>query len=1231
MKCLEFLAQSRSGMRMVGRSRFWAGVILVFAGMLFASHPAAAQNTGTIFGTVVDSTGAIVQHAKIAIFDADRGTTRTVTSNNVGEFTVDNLPVGTYQMTVSSPTFESYVLDGLKLDAEQQIKETVKLKPGPANETTVVADSGGVGLDTHSATLGNVIDNNLIENLPIDGENIVSLAALLPGVVDVNAPMTFTSDTGGPTFSASGGRNNQALLLFDGLMFNNLFYNTGINYPPHPALQEVSVILNNYKAEYGRSAGSIFNVLTRSGTNQIHGEIWDYIQNQMFNASNYAENGIRVEDNFHQFGATMGGPIVKDKVFFFGALQQLIGRLQETSGFLSTPTLSDRGLQADAVTALPCRSDGAFPGFTCANYTDQLFVAPTAAATGSYSKLLNPLDAGGSSGMQASPQDTINMQTSAWQQAGGQGVPPCLGLLSQANVFASTHGYYQNDPYGTTKVNSTSLTEMPYGEIPTACLNPVMMAIINKYVPTPGLLSDTGLIQAVVVGPDPQFDTNGLARLDYHFGRHSIDARYNYIRSTAFGSLGGDIPTFNPAHQYAYTNFGNLGDTWVMTPNIVNVLRVGYKRFENGHLPSDNHTLNDFGGIFVVPGIPTLPQIHGGGETLGTATQGYLDTINENFELEDKMTWSHGKHNVAAGFSFLRLQYLNRSDYSGSLSFGSTFTRLGMADNETGLVSSVQAQSRLVQGGIQHDVFAFVQDDWRLTSTLTLNLGVRYELPFQWFEPHGEAATFTPGYQSTVFPNAPGGLTFPGDQGILPSLVPTDYNGVAPRFGFAYDLFGRGKLVIRGGYGIFFDAVNANVVGVGEPYHYLLNESLPPGGASVPLQGFAPIPAGYNPKNPIFQAPYSIFFPDKNFRTPYIEAVNFGFQYKMPAGATLEANYVGRFARKLTIPLDLNPDIYDCSGGYFQSNPTLYCNNANSTSQSQAARVRYADFNYGGQGIVDILSVGTSNYNALQVTYRQRTTKRLSIMSSYTLSRSIDLQTNGQTTSNTAPDVFNIKSERGLSDTFAKHNFTMGWVVRLPNMTSGPGFVRNIFSNWVYSGKYLARTGHPFSVTINDDQALNAEPNQRAALVPGINPLLPSGRHRIDKINEWFNVLAFTYPTQGIFSPQQRNSFIGPGYITTDMNLGRDFPMQSLREGMRLNVRVDFFDVFNTPNLAQPNSTFSCQSTNLNGASCVSIPSNTNIGFSKTSTFGEITKTLGSASNSSATGRKAQIALTLYY
>ena len=1088
---------------------------------------------------------------------------------------------------------------------------------GSTSQSVTVVDNSSSAIDAKSATLGTMIDEKLIEDLPIDGHNAVALTALLPGVVDVNAPATFTGDTKGPTFSASGSRNTQNLMLFDGLMWNNLFYNTGINFPPPNSLQEISAVLNNYKAEYGRNAGSVVNVVTRSGTNQVHGAVWDYIQNQYFNAADYLST-VNPKDNINQVGFTIGGPVIKDKLFLFGAFQDLIGRLQ-TTGSIPVIGYAERGLNPDGVTARPCTTPGPFPGMTCASFL--------ADATGG--KIINPVSVAGTSGNQATATDAENNINVAYQQAGGTGQSPCIPLLFAAQTYQ----------FKVPGLSGTQQTYLPNGEVPVQCLNPVMLKVVNSFVPA--VVNSTGGL-AVTRSNSPTGDKNLLVRSDYVLnGQHSFDARYNLINSNSFGPLGVNsssvgVATYAILSQQALSNFGNVGWSWTITPNLLNRMRFGYKRFESTQRPTDNRTLNSFGGNFVETGVPTLPAFNFSNQfALGSTSQGYQDHINENIELNENMTWVKGNHTVQGGFEFLRLQYLTRSDYPGQIAFSSTYTGVSFADGMMGLANSVTAQNRLIQGGIQHAVFAWLQDDWRITAKLTLNLGARYELPFQWFEPHGQSATFIPGIQSTVFPGAVGGLGFPGDKGVLPSLVPTDYNGIAPRIGIAYDVTGAGKFLVRGGYGIFFDAVNANVVGVGEPYHYNFFTSIPVGGASVPLLQsiggpVTVIPPAFDPKNPQFIAPYSIFFPDRNFRTPYAEAVNFGIQYHVPHGGTLDTNYVGKFARKLTVPLDLNPAIYDCSGGYYQADPAKYCTNASSTTASTQQRLRYAPFNYGGQGIVDILSIGTSSYNALQMQYTQRGGKYLNMLASYTFSRAIDVDTNGQTTSNAVPNVFNIRSDRGLSDNNATHIFSVGWVVRYPSLNSDSRFVRAIVNNWVYSGTYQIHSGRPFSVTINNDSALDGEINQRAALVPGANPLLPSNRHRVAKVAEYFNVDAFTYPTVGTFSPVGRNAFIGPAYIMTNMTLGRDFPMSQWREGLRLNLRVEGYNVFNTPNLGQPQSTFSCSTTSTKGGSCTAAGGSYPLVFG-TPNFGSIRNTYGNNANTSTNGRKLQFAATVFF
>jgi hypothetical protein len=1176
----------------VGKIFFFSALCVALC-LLSGRAFSQGQNSGSISGNVTDSQKKVIPGAVLTLTSPDTGLTRTVKANAEGEYNFNQVPVGAYSLKATSGGFASYETSNIHVDANMSVHINAELQVGNVI-AQVTVQAGGSTIDTSSSTIGELIDNHLVQDLPVDGGNVVALAGLLPGVVNVNAPTTFTGERSGPTFNVSGSRNTQNLLLLDGSMWNNLFFNTGLNYPPRQGLQEISVLLNNYKAQYGRNAGSIFNVVSAAGSNQFHGKIWEYAENTAFDASDYVSK-LNPKLVQNQFGATVGGPVIKDKLFFFATFQN-IRVAQTATGLADVQSYAQRGLSAQG-TPLPCTSTGAFPGQNCASFAADV---PSNETVNTYLK--NPL---------YNPTATGNIAASdintAYTVAGGNGMSPCYTELSSA---LSTYGEY-----------------LPNSEIPGVCFNPVIVNVLDRYVPLPLTTASEASIPTFTNAPFPRGEYDGLFRVDYTRGHHNVDARYFISDTSDLAGKGISSTTAEGLANYeimadsGINNFANIGDTWIVSPNLLNVLRLGYKRYVNIEIPTDPTTLNQLGGQIQSFGQPTLPEFDFNVYDAGSTSEAYTHIVNEDIELDDSLSWTHGKHNIQVGADWLRLQYLNRAQYPGSIGFSTTFTGDVFADSLFGLVNSLSVANTENQAGIEHELFFYAQDDWRATSRLTLNLGLRYELPFVWYEPDKESDTFIPGYQSKVFPSAPAGLAYVGDRGIPRGLVNTDLDGFAPRVGFSYSLSGSGKTVMRGGFGLFFDALNANVIGVGEPFFDRFNYVTPGGGASEPLKGLAAVPLSYDSKNPQFVPPFSLFFPDKNFKTPYVMALNYGFQQALSHSATLEIDYVLKLGRHLTMPYDQNPSIYDCSGAYFQINPSLYCTDATDTGASYLARSRYLGYDNGGQGLVDFASVANSNYNGLQILFNQRASRSLTMIATYTYARSLDQDTNGQSDNNAIPDVFNLKSEYGPSDFNVTHNVTAGWVYYLPKMTKGSVWERAVLNDWQFNGIFQARTGLPYNLTVNNDPSLTDEPNQRPELLPGANPFLPKNRGLNEKIAEWFNTAAFGYPAKGTFSNLSRNKYVGPGLVQLNLTAGRTFPL-SFRAGTSLAFRVDAFNALNIVNLANPNSQFSCSS------STAMVPCQDPQAGSH---FGEIQSSFGANTSLTSNGRKLQLSLTFSY
>lgn len=1203
-------------------------VVLVCSLFLCAAGYAQTASTGAIGGVVSDAQGKIVINATVTLSSIEQGTVTIAKVNGRGEYTFANLKPGTYSVMVGAPTFASYTESSIHLNATENVRIDAKLTHGSSSENVTV-EAGSATIDTRSATLATVIDPTLVQNLPVDGNNVVSLAALLPGVTNINAPTTFTNDTGGPTYVASGSRANQNLFLFDGTMWNNVYYNTGLNFPPPLMLDEISVQLVNFKAQYGRNVGSVFNALTKSGSNTVHGQLWEYIQNQALNAKDYITH-LNPKLVQNQFGASVGGPILRDKLFFYLGFQDLRSVAAVVSN-TELPTAAERGLNPDGVTPRPCIT-AFWAGQNCASYAGD-YAAGANLLTGGLS---NPFYAGNAYATQAGTEILSTAATAAGQTAPYNAKQCYTDLQSLANTGTpSTEAY------------------LPNAEIPYECFNPVVANIYKKYLAIPavnGVPVSVPTSQATTAN-QPRNDWNGLSRVDLVLPRSTVDARFyvtnvNDVTANSVSPNGTADANYDLDANSGGIYDGNIGDRFVINGNMVNEVRVGYKRYNYTVVPIDKTTLVDLGSNFTDPGFPTLPILSANARfTIGSNSSAYSYSVNANEEIDDNFSYVHGNHSFKVGAQFLDLQYIHRYDQPVSLTAGgSDYTALGIADFTMGLIGTLTVGNRTNISALDHAYYFYAQDDWRATARLTLNLGMRYELARPWTQPDGQSVTWIPGYQSYKFVNVPASLAYQGDPGVPTSIIKTNYSNLAPRFGLAYDIFGNGRTVFRAGFGIFYDALNANTTGVGQPYHYTAQYTTPVGSFSQPMLNQVPVPPNYTgPSNAIFAGPISVNFADPNVTEPYTMAVNIGFQQRIKS-ATLEVTYVGKFGRHEVVPVDLNPDIYSCNpaNSYYQANPTVYCpvqptaygSSVPFTSTSDFARVTYPGFNYGGAGIVDNNTIGTSNYNGGQLIYTQRASKRLNAVVSYTYSRSLDDQSSGTTNASTLPRTYqssNVNINYGPSDFQSTHILNMGWTLKLPNLPKGPRFARAILDDWNFGGLYSAHTGQPFSVTTQADYELTREPGQRAPLATGLTGYLPYAgfRHRTDKVLHWFNYCSFANGNGGSASNPNlcgaaaenipfgytnavsRNSLYGPAFINTTFSVRRSVDLKY--RGARAELRADAFNVFNTPNLANPIAS-------VNGS-----------GTSTALDNGRIVATVGTNGTVGTNARRVQIAFLIFY
>ena len=1030
------MMNSRSALRLV--------TALLLSGLCSIAN--GQTTTATLFGVVRDGSGAVVPDAKVTARNTDTSFSRTGPSNGTGAYLITNLPVGPYSLLIQKTGFRDFTQSGITLQVDQNARVDAVLTVGQMTDTIEVS-AVAVNVDTRQTTVGDVVDRLRVQELPLNGRNVMELARIIPGISTVSAPTIDTVARNGPAISVAGGRNTQNEVRFDGASNVALYHNSALNLPSPDALQEFQVITSNFSAEYGRYGGGVFVAVTRAGTNRFHGTLWEYLRNKDLNARNFFST-TKPDLKQNQFGFTFGGPVIHNRTFFFGSYQGLRIAQSQLMASATPPTTAERGGNFSASSKKP--------------------------------------------------------------------VDPLTGL-----------------PF-------------PSAQIPSSRFDGVAAKLLSTYVPLAN--TPTGFVALV---PNPGTDNQFLWRLDHSINsRNSLNVRYFRDDSQNF-TQPGNIPNYEGTPQWLKNTNWAAHDTHTFSTSMINEFRIGINRNHSESASSGNLQLSDFGAIF--PGVvtPQLPSIGVTGYfSLGTNDR-YGDPTNI-YNVGDTIRWFHGAHSVSFGYEFTRNEFYGHgsSGNPGVISFDGSKTGNAFADFLVGKPLSVQQTSvynRTVKG---YSWFAFVQDDIRVSSRLSVNLGLRYELvpPFQ--NIHDTTNVYRPGQQSTVVPNAPLGMAFPGDKGVLPGLIATDKNNFGPRVGLAWDLTGNGKMALKASYGLFNENPRADMwtYGASNQPFVLLYQNLNPYSLTDPYRGHVdPFPYTYSKASATFTLPMGLFTVlDPTIKDPYIHHISASFERALPGNILVRVGYTGKLAHNLVRMSQFNPAVYTPG---------------NSTVANTDSRRILAAYGYASSRLISDNS--NSTYHSLPVSVNKRVTHGLTVMGAYTFSKYLDYFS-GDNLGTVPQDPYNNRADRSRSDTDRRHVFNMSIVYQIPAVGK-QWLVRSALGGWQVSSITGISSGAPINITTGVDASLTGVGSDRPNLVG--NPVLsPSSRGA--EIQKFFNIAAFVSNQAGRYGNVGRNALNGPASSKSDVALVKAFPVHE-RFGS-IQFRAEAYNVFNQVNLGSP-------------------------------------------------------------
>jgi len=1049
------------------RSRFLKSCLVscLHAGTFLAllvSLPAleAQVTTGTISGTVTDSSGASIGDAAVRIENIGTALGQMFTSDAQGRFTAPGLNVGEYTVTVSRAGFATAVRTGINLTVGASLVADFALQVGQANQTVTVA-AEAAQVDTTSSTLANLVETKQMVDLPLNGRNFQQLILLSPGV---NVAQTsVTSFYGkGDTYSIAGGRPEGAAYLLDGTDITNFFNHgsgagslgtsLGID-----AIGEFQTLTNTYSAQFGGN-GAVINAVSKSGTNNYHGTVFEFLRNSALDARDFfAPTSSPPPFRRNQYGGAIGGPIKKDKMFFFFNYEGLRQSLGLTNKITVPDANAHNGyLPCSAATGVPCGANGlAYVGFASPAIASAMALFPTASI---------PL-------------------------SGGIG-----------NAFA----------------NGTQVG--------------------NEYYM--------------------------LGRFDYTLSsKDAIFARYVIDNSSFTNPFPGTNAAGWPDSEPTRNQYMTVEERHIMSANLINVARASFVRTENAATSlTTNAALQFYPHLGGQDGNVTVTGLTG----LGPSALTPYTLIQNKFAESDDIYWTHGAHTIKIGLGLTRVQTFENQPFSGAGAY--TFpSLLGFLQGTPNRYGGAYPLGYVYPGGKtslfgnynvdayrafrEALVVPYINDDWKVNSKLTVNIGLRYD-----FDTNPKSAMnnllviANPPFNSIGGPISTGFTQVPNVWRHNPSL-----NNWGPRLGFAYDPFKDHKTSIRAGFGDNHNVIAPRVFTsgyvTGPPFASVI---VTPNAAQPVIPYPNPFIGSVTPPTP--SNGQTVDYNDT--KTPALYQWNFNVQHELPSDVILTVSYVGSHGSHLLTQSDMNPPIPQVVNGV-----TYFGNPATGLSYSRWSP------NF---GVINALQAnGKSSYNALQVNAVHRFSRNFQAQVAYTWSHSIDdgsassgLETGGGPRS----DPYDFALDRGASTFDIRQALRVNGVYTLP-------FKRNVFvSGWQLSGILSKTTGPPLLLTTGFDRELvgpSATGNERPNLNPGFN----AQSIVVGAVGEWYNPLAFSLQPSGTMGNLGRDIIRGPGVFNADLSLVKDTRITKISEQFVVQFRAEFFNFLNHENFGTPNLT----------------------------------------------------------